>query len=237
MWNALQKWQSRGQRHKQTHKSPKDWHTDDSRDRQAPSATAISFHLLPWLFFSLSGAPFHPSCLYLLLPTSLTHLSIRSVSLFSPCPGCLIDPTPSISSSNSLLPSCSSGGGPQRGRESICPSPSVSASLSLCLGYNIKVSESMVWVLRLRVKYEYYSQGTERNGFTAGRGMKEKERGRERWKEGGQFKVQNVKCWYVCFPSLLFWPMTKEIKTNTRFDILYTYTQPVLEQSFYSENV
>lgn len=45
-----------------------------------------------------------------------------------------------------------------------------------------------MWVLRLRVKYEYYSQGTERNGFTAGRGMKEKERGRERWKEGGQFK-------------------------------------------------
>lgn len=97
IWNALRKWQGWGRRHKQTHKSAIDRHIDDGGDRQAPSAIAISLHLL-----SLSLAP---SLSHNLNPhflgIALSPLCTPESSIFSfrlQCPGWTGSHSPSPSS-------------------------------------------------------------------------------------------------------------------------------------------
>lgn len=111
---------------------------------------------------------------------------------------------------------------PRPPRESICP---VYPSLWSGLSSSVRFRESAVWVLVSRAELWVLESGDPRKNQKSvllGKGWKRKRR-RERWK-GGNLRVQNAKCWCVCFPSPPFRAMTWR-KTNGNTDILHMRSQ------------
>ena len=70
----------------------------------------------------------------------------------------------------------------------------------------------------------------EASECTAGRRMKEKEKKREGRREGN-LRVQNAKCWCVCFPSLLFRAMTERENKRQHWYITRTTEFQLCSQS------
>lgn len=109
--------------------------------------------------------------------------------------------------------SCFPAPGPDR-HYLACVSPSQAASA--------KFSASPVWVLVYQGELWVLELGDPRKSQMSallGGGWKRTRR-RERWREGN-LRVQNAKCWCVCFPSLLFRAMTEGENKRQHWYITY----------------
>lgn len=226
IWNTLRKWQRWGPRHKQTHKSAMDRHRDDWGNR-----TDTLCHC----YLSTSALPLSLPLSHHLTTLTLTSLALLSLPLCAPNHLSSVSvssaqgelgPTPPVS----LLPLVFQ---PEAQRESICP---VYPSLWLCHGCSVKFRESMVWVSQGELwALEPGDPRKNQMSVLLGEGWKRKRR-RERWREGN-LRVQNAKCWCVCFPSLLFRAMTERENKWQHWYITHRLSTLFSEQYVYSESI